>query len=194
MIYSVLADVLSPNRITWLSVGMLGTIWVTTSAFSATIETLNRAYGVVNTRSYWRTRLLATELVLITSILLLCALLVAIAGPKIGHWLAGTLFSTAFVTWVWLIFRWIIALTFTVFAVAITYFLSPLVRQRFWTTLPGAMLTVTFCIGLSYLLGIYFRHFADYNQTYGTLRRVRCVHDLVLLDVVDFYRRGKSQR
>jgi membrane protein len=24
-------------------------------------------------------------------------------------------------------------------------------------------------IGLSYLLGIYFRHFANYNRTYGTL-------------------------
>jgi membrane protein len=31
------------------------------------------------------------------------------------------------------------------------------------------VLSVTFWIGLSYLLGLYFRHFADYNRTYGTL-------------------------
>jgi len=36
-------------------------------------------------------------------------------------------------------------------------------------TLHGAVLSVLFWIGLSYLLGIYFRTFANFNKTYGTL-------------------------
>ena len=36
-------------------------------------------------------------------------------------------------------------------------------------TLPGAVIAVGGWIGLSYLLGIYFRDFANYNATYGTL-------------------------
>jgi membrane protein len=43
------------------------------------------------------------------------------------------------------------------------------VKQRFGATLPGAALAVGSWIGLSYLLGIYFRHFANFNKTYGTL-------------------------
>jgi len=43
------------------------------------------------------------------------------------------------------------------------------VKQRFVATLPGAILAVACWLGLSYLLGIYFRHFANFNKTYGTL-------------------------
>jgi len=43
------------------------------------------------------------------------------------------------------------------------------VKQRFVATLPGAVLTVVCWVGLSYLLGLYFRHFASFNQTYGAL-------------------------
>jgi membrane protein len=65
--------------------------------------------------------------------------------------------------------HWTVAVGFTVFAVEVLYFIAPNVKQRFLATLPGAILSVTFWIGLSYLLGLYFRHFADYNRTYGTL-------------------------
>ena len=49
------------------------------------------------------------------------------------------------------------------------YFLAPNAKQRFLATLPGAILAVGCWIGLSYLLGVYFRHFANFNKTYGTL-------------------------
>jgi membrane protein len=60
------------------------------------------------------------------------------------------------------------AVVFTVLAVEILYFLGPNVKQRFWATLPGAVIAVGCWIGLSYLLGVYFRHFAHFNKTYGT--------------------------
>jgi membrane protein len=43
------------------------------------------------------------------------------------------------------------------------------VKQRFLATLPGAIFAVACWIALSYLLGIYFRSFAHFNKTYGTL-------------------------
>ncbi|MBV9670334.1 MAG: YihY/virulence factor BrkB family protein, partial [Acidobacteriales bacterium] len=58
---------------------------------------------------------------------------------------------------------------FTVLSVEILYFTAPNVKQRFWATLPGAILAVACWIGLSHLLGIYFRSFANFNKTYGTL-------------------------
>jgi membrane protein len=49
------------------------------------------------------------------------------------------------------------------------YFLAPNVKQRFVATLPGAIFSVTVWIVFSHLLGVYFRHFAHFNRTYGTL-------------------------
>jgi membrane protein len=69
----------------------------------------------------------------------------------------------------WPYIHWTIAIAFTVLAVEALYFLAPNVKQRFLATLPGAVLAVGCWLGLSYLLGMYFRHFAHFNKTYGTL-------------------------
>ena len=69
----------------------------------------------------------------------------------------------------WPYIHWTIAVGFAILAVEALYFLAPNVKQRFLATLPGAVLAVGCWIGLSYLLGMYFRHFANFNKTYGTL-------------------------
>jgi membrane protein len=70
---------------------------------------------------------------------------------------------------VWPYLHWTISVSFTVLAVEALYFLAPNVKQRFFATVPGAVLAVACWLGLSYLLGIYFRSFANFNKTYGTL-------------------------
>jgi uncharacterized BrkB/YihY/UPF0761 family membrane protein len=109
LVRRVLADVVSPNKGTFLSFGILGTLWAASGGFAATIEALNIAYEVRDDRPFWKTRPLAVGLAFMTSALLLVALSVMIVGPRFGEWLATR------------------------------------------------------------LLGVYFRHFANFNKTYGTL-------------------------
>jgi membrane protein len=166
---SMMFSVFTANRRAWLSLGMLGMIWVASSAFDATIEALDIAYDVKDSRSFWKTRLLAIVLGGVCTALWICALAVMIVGPRFGGWLAMRIpVSRDFVIF-WPFIHWTVAISFTILAVEAIYFLAPNVKQRFLATLPGAILAVSCWIGLSYLLGIYFRHFANYNRTYGTL-------------------------
>jgi membrane protein len=165
----VLADVVTPNRGTLLSVGFLGTMWAASGGFAAAIEALNIAYDVEETRPFWKTRPLAMALTFITGILLLIGLSVMILGPRFGEWLAYHAHLSRLWIWVWPYLHWTLAVAFTVLAVEALYFLGPNVKQRFWATLPGALVAVGCWVGLSYLLGIYFRSFANFNKTYGTL-------------------------
>jgi hypothetical protein len=55
-------------------------------------------------------------------------------------------------------------------------------KERFLATLPGAVLAVGCWIGLSYLLGIYFRHFANFNKTLWNAWLGDCVDGLAVLD------------
>jgi membrane protein len=169
VVYSVLGDVLSSHRGTWLSFGMLGTVWVASAAFDAMIEALDIAYDCNNARPFWRTRLLAVGLAAISGGLLLAALAVMLVGPRFGEWLAGRLALSGLFVATWPFLRWTIAIGFTILAVEVLYYLAPNVKQRFGATLPGAVLSVTVWNGLSYLLGLYFRYFANFNRTYGTL-------------------------
>ncbi|PYX93333.1 MAG: ribonuclease BN [Acidobacteria bacterium] len=169
LVRRVLADVISPNRGTFLSFGILGTLWAASGGFSAAIEALNVAYDVEDDRPFWKTRPLALALALITAVLLLVALVTMIVGPRFGEWLAARVHLSRLFILLWPYLHWTIAVGFTVLAVEVLYFLAPNVKQRFLATLPGAVLAVGCWIGLSYLLGIYFRHFANFNKTYGSL-------------------------
>ena len=169
MVYSVLGDVLASHRGTWLSLGMLGLVWTASAAFDSMIEALDIAYDVTDDRPFWKTRLLAIALAAIIGSLLLTSLGVMVVGPRFGDWLASRLeMSTVFVA-VWPILRWLLAICFTILAVEVLYYLAPNVKQRFGATLPGAVLSVVVWNGLSFVLGYYFRHWANLNRTYGTL-------------------------
>jgi hypothetical protein len=100
---------------------------------------------------------------------MLISLSVMVVGPRFGEWLAGRVHLSGLFVLLWPYIHWTIAVGFTVLAIEALYFLAPNVKQRFLATLPGAVLSVGCWIGLSYLLGTYFRHFGSFNKTYGTL-------------------------
>jgi membrane protein len=169
LVQRVLADVISPNKGTFLSLGILGTLWAASGGFAAMIEALNIAYDVRDDRPFWKTRPLAVGLAFLTGALLLIALSVMVVGPRFGQWLAGKVHLSGLFVLLWPFIHWTIAIGFTILAVEALYFLAPNVKQRLRATLPGAVLAVSCWIALSYLLGIYFRHFGNFNKTYGTL-------------------------
>jgi membrane protein len=169
LVKKVLADVVTPNRNAFLSIGLLGTLWAASGGFAAAIEALNIAYDAEETRPFWKTRPLAIGLTILIGALLLIALGVMIVGPQFGDWLSGRLHASVLWQWLWPYIHWTVSVGFTVLAVEVLYFLAPNVKQRFLATLPGAIFAVGCWIGFSYLLGIYFRSFANFNRTYGTL-------------------------
>jgi len=169
LVRRVLADVISPNKGTFLSLGILSTLWAASGGFAAMIEALNIAYDVRDDRPFWKTRPLAVGLAFLTGALLLIALSVMVVGPRFGQWLAGRVHLSGLFVLLWPFIHWTVAIGFTVLAVEALYFLAPNVKQRLRATLPGAVVSVGCWITLSYLLGLYFRHFGNFNKTYGTL-------------------------
>jgi membrane protein len=169
LVRKVLSDAVTPNRGAFLSLGFLGTLWTASGGFAAAIEALNIAYDAEETRPFWKTRFLSMALALVIGLMLLIALFVMILGPHFGQWLANHTHMSQVWLWIWPYIHWMISVGFTILAVEALYFLGPNVKQRFGATLPGAILSIAFWIGFSYLLGIYFRTFANFNKTYGTL-------------------------
>jgi membrane protein len=172
LLRKVLATMVTPNRGTLLSFGVLGTLWTASGGFAAAIEALDIAYDVEEGRPFWVTRPLAVGLTLLVGALLLIALGLMILGPQFGTKLAERANLSWLLAQAWPYIHWSVAVLFTVLAVEALYFIAPNVKQRFWATLPGAILSVGCWIGLSYGLGIYFRSFAHFNKTYGAMGAV----------------------
>jgi len=172
MISKIVSGIVSNRHGGLLSVGMLGMLWSAAGGFTAVMEGLNVAYEVPEKRAWWKTRLLAVGLTFLIGTLVVVSLGVMIVGPEFGTWLSARLDLSMVFAAVWPVLRWAVAIVFVVLAVELVYFLAPNVKQRFKNTLPGALLAVVGWIASSYLLGFYFRHFANYNKTYGALGAV----------------------
>src|SRR5437588_4084231 len=117
LVRRVLADMITPNRGTFLSFGILGSLWAASGGFSAAIEALNLAYKVNDDRPFWKTRPLALGLALLAGALLLVALSVMIVGPRFGEWLASRVHLSNLFILLWPYIHWSIAIGFAILAV-----------------------------------------------------------------------------
>src|SRR5215471_12849205 len=84
-----------------LTFGALGALWSASSAMNATIDTLNRAYGIKEARPWWRVQLLAITLTLIMSVFVLVAFTLVVAGPEIAETIAARHGLGRLFTWTW---------------------------------------------------------------------------------------------
>ncbi len=169
LIRKIVADVISPNRGALLSFGLVGTLWTCSSGFTAMIEALNVAYDVPETRPFWKTRLLAIQLLFLVGTLVTLAFTFMILGPRFGEFLANHLGLSRIYVVIWPVLRYLLAITFVVLAVTGLYYMGPNLKQSFRALVPGAVLAVAGWILLSDALSIYFHRFAHLNKTYGVL-------------------------
>jgi membrane protein len=169
LVRSIVSDVISRKHPHFLTLGLVFTIWAASSGFAAIIDGLDVVYRVRETRPVWKTRPIALGLTLLSGSLLLLAVGLTVDGTTWGIWLAGRFTFKPFVVSGWRYLRWGIAILFAVLAVELLYHFGPDVKRRFRDSLIGAMIAVMTWIGLSYLLGIYFRHFDNLDRTYGPL-------------------------
>src|SRR3954471_6194194 len=106
LVRKILADVISPGRGTFLSFGIIGTLWATSGGFSAMMDALNVSYDVPETRPFWKTRPLALLLAAITGTLFIAALALMVMGPDFGGKIAARIhLGPAFVA-AWPYLRW----------------------------------------------------------------------------------------
>ena len=173
LVSRVLGEIMASRDTTFLSVGLIGTIWTMSGGFAGLIEALNVAYDVKEGRNFFVVRLLAIGLALLVGALVMVVLTAMLVGPRFADWIAYQLGLSPLVTVTWLYFRWVLALAFATLAVELIYHFAPNVEQRkFIRTVPGALMAVGLWVGSSYLLGLYLQHFAQYSKSYGTLGAV----------------------
>ncbi|AXC10434.1 Ribonuclease BN [Acidisarcina polymorpha] len=172
LVQKIVISVLSPHARGLLSFGVLGYLWSSTGGYSAVIEALDIAYGVRDSRPWWRDRLQALLLTFTTGALFTTSLILLILGSDFGHMVEAVFPTPDSFGRMWPAIR--LALTFTTFlaAVLVMYVFGPNARITFRSALPGAVLAVFGWFLGSFGFTFYLKHFADYDVTYGSLGAV----------------------
>ncbi len=168
LVRNIVSDVSHTHR-HFLTLGLVFTIWTASSGFAAIIDGLDLVYRVRETHPVWKTRPIALGLTLLAGSLLLVAVGLMVEGTYLGTWFTSKFDLNSAILAAWRYLRWGIAMMFGILAVQLLYHFGPDLEQRFRDSLTGAIVAVMTWVGLSYLLGSYFRHFENLDKTYGPL-------------------------
>lgn len=148
-----------------LSLGLVLALWTATSLFLAIIDAMNRVYGVVETRSFLKLRLVALVMTLIQAAILLSALAAVVIGPELLRW-AGFRGHSVFLG---TIIQAIIAFAMVLFTFSLTFYVGPDADQKWEWISPGSLLGSVVFMVATYLFRLYVQYFGNYDQTYGSL-------------------------
>jgi len=156
-----------------LSFGLLAALWAASYGMGAISETLNGAYGVRESRPWWKVKLTAIGLTIVIAILTITALALVLYGGDIGEALATRLGLSEAFTLAWKILQWPIVLAFVLFAFALIYFFAPDLYDQKWSWItPGSLAGVGLWLLVSFIFRLYLRYFDNYSMTYGSLGAV----------------------
>ena len=153
-----------------LSFSLLAALWVASSGMGAISETLNIAFGVKETRSWWRVRMVSVILTIALAILILTALAIVLYGGQIGDAIANVIGYGDTFRIVWRILQWPIMVAFLYLTFELIYYFAPNRPRLGWHWLsPGALTGVVLWLVISFALRIYLHFFNSYSVTYGSL-------------------------
>ena len=149
--------------------GILGVLGPASASMSTTMSALNRAYNVVEKRSFWRRRLLSLILVISMGSALVILFNLFVFGEQIVFWMGANWAFLDIMPALGNVLYNFGGFGGTLIVVASIYRLAPNIRQCWKDVLPGSFL---FLFLWSFIAGgfrFFIQSFSYYNVVYGVL-------------------------
>jgi membrane protein len=156
------------NR-TFLSIGLIAMVWTSSSGLVALMENLSRVYGVPETRGFWKKRLVAIGILIVSSAFFFGSFGLLTLGHRTGVYLSQKLYFGPTIRTIWEVFRWCFLLLLLQSGVAILDNVLPNKRRPWRWMRPGTLFATLSLVAGTSAVNFYVRHFGHYSQTYGAI-------------------------
>jgi membrane protein len=169
MVRDQITELATGNSGGLLTVGVLAALWTSSSALTAIVSTLNRAYEVTESRPWWKVRLIAMALTIGMAVFIIGAMVILLAGPAMTRYIESTMgFGSAAAT-VWSVMQYPLVFAFGSLGMAMIYYFAPDVDQDWVWITPGSIVACLLWVVFSLAVKLYVSQFGSYNETYGAL-------------------------
>jgi membrane protein len=151
-------------------VGAFGAVWAASGAMGAIVKAVNRAYDRIETRPFWKVRLIAIVLVVATGLVTAGMFLLIVFGGSLGDALVSRTGLGGGFKLFWNIARWPIAFAAVLLFFSLVYYLAPNLEHRNWRWIsPGSLVGSLLWLALSGLFALYTSFAGSYDRTYGSI-------------------------
>ncbi|HVB86286.1 MAG TPA: YihY/virulence factor BrkB family protein [Candidatus Dormibacteraeota bacterium] len=153
----------------FFSYGLAVTIWVASSGFVSLMESLSLAYGVKETRGFWKKRVIALTATAVGASFAVVSFALLTFGHQLAVAIAPHLQKVLPFPFPWQFARWGATLFLMVLGLdMMSYFLPNIHRKWRWLT-PGTVFVVLGLVSATTGFGYYVSHFGNYPQYYGAM-------------------------
>ncbi|HZF59583.1 MAG TPA: YihY/virulence factor BrkB family protein, partial [Rubrobacter sp.] len=149
--------------------GIVTTLWMGSAASISITKAANRAYGLYETRPFWKLRGTSVLLALGFTLLMASLSLVAFGVETLIGRIGGSLGALLAV---WDVARWAFAFAVVTLALSILYYLAPDARVPFKWITPGGFTATILMFTASTALSFYASRLGNYDRIYGQLGAV----------------------
>lgn len=150
------------------SVAVLLTFVMGTASTESLITGANRAYGVLESRPFWRRWVIAVFLILGFALLVATMVFVVLA-PQTGDYLQRTFNLSHALMGFWGVFSWVIAFLNLTLAFDILYYVAPSADLTFKWITPGGLMTTVLLLVSSQLFILWANNIFRSSQLFGQL-------------------------
>jgi len=152
-----------------LTIGIIGTLWSASGGVNAFIKASNEAYGVTESRSMIRVRLIALGLTVGIIFAILVAMLLPVFGDLIVQFMTFLFPISASMSLLFHVIRWSISIVVLTAFLICLYRFAPNRTIPFKHILPGALFASILWQLISLGFSFYVSNFGNYSATYGSL-------------------------
>ena len=165
-------EVLAGRRGGLMTLAIAAAIWSSSSAMTAIIYSLNRAYDIEDWRPWWQARLLAIALTVALAVFVLVAFGLVVGGADLAEWAARQVGAGDWFVTAWTIAQWPVAIALAIIAVDLIYRFAPNADNEWVWITPGAILAVALWFVASFGLRMYVQSVTNYTAVYGVIGSV----------------------
>ena len=160
-------DLVDTKRGGLLSIGVLSALFLSTNGFNTLIKTFNSCHRVEENRGFFKTRIIALILTLLSSFIAIFTIAVSIIGDIVITWLNENNLLIYGLDYYSIILVGIITL-FIFFYLLITsmYYFAPAVHNKWNFFSSGATIAAIGCVGISLIFSFYLNNFSSFIHFY----------------------------
>jgi len=167
---NLVIDQLQQRRHSMLSLGVVFSIWASSSAMRSMMKALNVVFGVHEARRFWKRYFLSIVTTLIVGTLLAMAVTLLLIRPAAVNTLAQHFQFEPVLVWMWTWWiRWPSIILLLTTAVTTVYWFGPDVRRGFRNVAPGAFVAALAWFAASLTFDYYVRNIGGYDHLYGNV-------------------------
>lgn len=168
-LFDMISEVLNNKNNTIITVGIVFTLWSSSSGIYGIIIAFNNAFRVRDGRIWIVTKLISVILTALFLVGMFVALALIVFGKQLTYILFHKFNLDEGYYNLWSVLNYSLPLLFIFLIFVFLYTMGPNLKLKAISILPGALFATLSWTIVSRLFGYYIDHFSSYIKTYGTI-------------------------